>query len=335
VRTITTQEILMNKLLVSTAFASLVVFSGVAQAGPFTGLYVFGDSLSDPGNASALTNGAVPAGGSQRFSNGPTAVEQLATSLGLSATAQYGSSAGTNYAVGGAFSGQGNLNQGVASILATTGVQSQIARFDAANFSYNSSSTLFVLNGGANDLFYLLATGGASGPALQTTAQQAAANIANGIKTLYADGARQFFVPNLADVGRTPAFAGNPQGAGAASFYSVTYDNELALQLNNLRGNALYTGINIRLFDSFSYLNTVLASPSTYGITNTTGQCSTLVGGCTNAGATYLFWDSVHPTQFASSRTAAAYYEAVVPTPGTLALIISALGLMGFIRSRK
>jgi phospholipase/lecithinase/hemolysin len=300
----------MKKLLVSTAFASLVVFSGVAQAGPFTGLYVFGDSLSDPGNASALTGGTVPAGGFQRFSNGPTAVEQLATSLGLSATAQYGSSAGTNYAVGGAFSGLGNLNQGTAPILVTTGVQSQIARFDAANFSYNSSSTLFVLNGGANDLFFLLATGG-TGAQLQTGAQQAATNIANGIKTLYADGARQFFVPNLADVGRTPAFAGNPIGAGAASFYSVTYDNELALQLNSLRSNPLYTGINI------------------------TGQCSTLTGGCNGAGATYLFWDSVHPTQFASSRTATAYYDAVVPAPSTLLLMMGALSLMGFVRSRR
>jgi phospholipase/lecithinase/hemolysin len=166
----------MGKLLARAAFAGLVALSGFAHAGPFTGIYVFGDSLSDPGNASALTGGAVPAG-SQRFTNGPTAAEQLATRLGLSANAQYGASSGTNYAVGGAFSGVGNLNQGAAPVLATTGVQSQIARFDASNFSYNRSSTLFVLNGGANDLFFLLGTGGGTAGQIQSTAQQAARNI--------------------------------------------------------------------------------------------------------------------------------------------------------------
>jgi phospholipase/lecithinase/hemolysin len=327
---ITTEEISMSKLFVSAAFAGLIALSGVAQAGAFTGIYVFGDSLSDPGNASALTGGAVPAG-SLRFSNGPTAAEQLAASLGLTATANYGPSAGTNYAVGGAFSGFGNLNQGGAAVLSTTGLQSQIAKFDASNFSYNSSSTLFVLNGGANDLFFLLGTGGD----LKAGAEQAASNIATGIKTLYADGARQFFVPNLPDVGRTPLFAGNPAGSGAATFYSTTYDSALALQLSNLSANPLYTGINIRLFDNYTYLNTVLSAPASFGITNTTGTCSTLAGGCTGANASYLFWDSVHPTEFASSRTAAAYFAAAVPVPGTLLLMMGALSLMGFVRPRR
>src|SRR5258708_3978991 len=90
--------------------------------GPTIGIVVFGDSLSDPGNAFALVGGTntppdysvdfflVPdqpyARGGHHFTNGATWIEQLAQSEGLAANAQpafRGSSAGaTNYAVGSA-----------------------------------------------------------------------------------------------------------------------------------------------------------------------------------------------------------------------------------------
>src|SRR6266700_3844828 len=95
--------------------------SALAQ-GPIIGIVVFGDSLSDPGNAFALVGGTntppdysvdfflVPdqpyARGGHHFTNGATWIEQLAQSEGLAANAQpafRGSSAGaTNYAVGSA-----------------------------------------------------------------------------------------------------------------------------------------------------------------------------------------------------------------------------------------
>src|SRR5258706_2618747 len=90
--------------------------------GPAIGIVVFGDSLSDPGNAFALVGGTntppdysvdfflVPdqpyARGGHHFTNGATWIEQLAQSEGLAANAKpafRGSSAGaTNYAIGGA-----------------------------------------------------------------------------------------------------------------------------------------------------------------------------------------------------------------------------------------
>src|SRR6266852_6123972 len=90
--------------------------------GSAIGVVVFGDSLSDPGNAFALVGGTntppdysvdfflVPtqpyARGGHHFSNGPTWIEQLAQSEGLAANAQpafRGANPGaTNYAIGGA-----------------------------------------------------------------------------------------------------------------------------------------------------------------------------------------------------------------------------------------
>lgn len=95
-----------------------------ATAAPFTGLIVFGDSLSDSGNnalafdntttAPGATRTALPIPSptfvptfpypSARYSNGPVWIEQVASSLGLSATPSL--AGGTNYAFGGARSGQ-------------------------------------------------------------------------------------------------------------------------------------------------------------------------------------------------------------------------------------
>ena len=69
-------------------FAAAGLFGASAQAGPYSDLIIFGDSLSDTGNVFIVTGGALPsqsagpyAGG--RFSNGPLWVETLANGLGL------------------------------------------------------------------------------------------------------------------------------------------------------------------------------------------------------------------------------------------------------------
>ena len=63
----------------------LAATSAMAAAPSFTGMYVFGDSLSDNGNVLALTGGLYPPAPyfQGQFSNGPVAVEWLATGLQL------------------------------------------------------------------------------------------------------------------------------------------------------------------------------------------------------------------------------------------------------------
>src|SRR6186997_1126209 len=93
-----------------------------AAQSPFSRIVVFGQSLSDPGNAFALRGGTntppdyvldpllVPgapyARGGHHFSNGATWVEQFARSLGLAGSVRpaYGSTSAvaTNFAVGAA-----------------------------------------------------------------------------------------------------------------------------------------------------------------------------------------------------------------------------------------
>ena len=73
-----------------------------AQTGSFSSLFVFGDSLSDSGNAFVPTGGAIPASPpylNGRFSNGPIWVEHLAPALGFTFNGA------TDFAIGGAETG--------------------------------------------------------------------------------------------------------------------------------------------------------------------------------------------------------------------------------------
>src|SRR6185503_12905630 len=73
----------------------------------YTGVSVFGDSLSDGGNVFTFSGGTFPPPPyAQRLTNGPTAVEVMAANLGLPLTP---SLLGVgNYAYGGAETGLGN-----------------------------------------------------------------------------------------------------------------------------------------------------------------------------------------------------------------------------------
>ena len=117
-----------------------------ASAWPYTQFVVFGDSLSDAGNASAITSGNFPPSPPYAgpFSNGPTATEYLAQSLGT--PVQLGwpvtSIGANNFAVGGARNGTGNYNVeinnpaglgGAFPAPAQTGIQRQIERYASQN----------------------------------------------------------------------------------------------------------------------------------------------------------------------------------------------------------
>ena len=77
-----------RRLPVAAAFAvclGLALGSPEAAAVPYSGFYVFGDSLSDTGNIATVTGGAIPpapyVGGA--FTNGPTWADRFAADSGL------------------------------------------------------------------------------------------------------------------------------------------------------------------------------------------------------------------------------------------------------------
>ena len=322
----------MVKSLVASAFV-LCLLPAVASAAPITSLYVVGDSLSDSGNAFILTGGFPPAPYAQRASNGPVAVERLAADLGVTLTPS--AAGGTNYAVVGAATGPvmatnpaeitdnwaahvyGQTN------LKGTGLLNQERKILQTGPIADPAGSLFVVWGGANNL--------ALNP---FSAGDAIGNLATIVGELYQDGARRFLIPNLPDLSLTPSSQGlSPADRAALSFLTIGFDNALAAAVNSLRA---LPGIQITEFDTFAFLNGVIANPLAYGFTNTTQPCLqgiTLTGGSVCADPnSYLFWDGVHPTAAGHALLGDAM-AAAVPEPASAALL--ALGLSVAARLRR
>src|SRR5215470_1775254 len=112
----------------------------------FSDVFVFGDSISETGNAFLATGdvAAAPPYFEGRFSNGPVWTEILADSLGLPAPAP-SLLGGTNYGFGGAETGDGLSFFGTPNV----GLQIQMALADHGGFA---GDELIVVAAGSNDL---------------------------------------------------------------------------------------------------------------------------------------------------------------------------------------
>jgi phospholipase/lecithinase/hemolysin len=313
--------------------AAVLAASSAAFAGPFTSMINFGDSLSDVGNDYAVSKpyaqlGIIPTpipnspGYYQgRFSNGLIWIDDIASYYGLPAP-RGSQSGGTDYAYGDATSGTGTTDTFIQNI------RTQINSYTASHTA--TSSELFTVLGGADDIFNTLNNGGT------TTGAQAADNIAGGIGALYADGARNVVIPNLPDLGLTPAYRGTALQTSATAL-TGQFNTELALDLGNLQ--ATDPGLTLYEVNLFTQFDQLIASPGQYGLTDVTdsaytGDTSFAGDGMVAPGvAGYLFFDDVHPTTTGHALIADAV-ETAVPEPASVAMIFAIVPLLSR-RSRR
>jgi phospholipase/lecithinase/hemolysin len=326
-----------KKLLVFLCVALLA--PAVAAALPLTTIVVLGDSLSDQGNGFLLTGGTFPpAPYAQRASNGPVAVERLAQRLGVVLLPAAGG--GTNYAVLGATTGPVVIpgtdppvvTDNYAAVqygqpaLAGTGIVNQALSFVTTGPAVDPASTLFVVWGGPNDFFLDPSPGGAA---------NAVGNLAGTIALLYDAGARQFLVPNMADLSLTPfGQAAPPLVQAGLQALSIGFNAGLGSALDGLD---LLPGIDITRFDTFALLTDIANNPAAYGFANATDACLTgdlSVGGivCADPNSS-LFWDSVHPTA-RGHQVLGNHFAAAVPEPALVGLLGMAL-VAGAISRRR
>jgi outer membrane lipase/esterase len=318
----------MTKKLTGLVLALLLV-PALASAGSINILNVFGDSLSDEGNAFLMTGGLFPPPPYvQRASNGPVAAEYLAAALGVPLAPSV--AGGTNYAVVGALTGTANFSAVAYGlpVLSNTGILSQVGAYLATGPVIDPKDELFLVWGGANDFFV------SPSP---VTAVNAVTNIVTAINLLYGAGARQFLVPNLPDLSLTPSGrsqtpANQASLQGLSVFFNMTLNNALlALTL---------PGSDIVQFDTFGLLHAISANPAAFGFTNVSDAC--FQGGlglpgtvCATPG-TYLFWDSVHPTTAGHALLGAAFANEVreqIPEP--TALMLLGLGIAARLAARN
>ncbi len=314
-------------LLVAAAFAAPA--QAAVAVSPYSGLVVFGDSLSDNGNnAVALFNApyflaptqpaaitsnrfvAFAPSSSGTYSNGPVWVDAVATALlGSAFPARAALLGGTNYASGGA---ETSLNTPVfGSTVPTFSLQSQVNFFLGAPGRVVDSGALYVVQGGANNVRRLLATGAAFNPV--TVGQEAAAyanDVGGLVDQLQLAGAQNIIVWNTPNAGLTPEALSF--GAAASSFAT-----SISSQFNSALATRLAGEVGVKTFDIFGAVG---------NFSNVTDACGNSAIGC---GANPQFWDGIHPTAAAHLQIAQGFLAVAnpVPEPSTYALFL--IGLIG------
>ena len=254
---------------------------------------------------------------------GPVWAQALAQHYGSSATPS--NQGGNDYAVGGARVTQLPGYPDSPPTSTATPVSTQVQSF-LAKGPVNPAA-LYSVWAGANDIFtqLSLAGSGAITPAqAQANVALAATQLVQQVGTLSASGARYIMVMNLPDIGKTPAGAASGQAATISALSSF-YNSTLSAGLDALH-------IDIIRLNIFGLLNEVIANPTSFGFTNSTGVACTTSSAliCTsstlvapNAAQTYVFADGVHPTT-GGHAVIADYAESVLQAPQQMGLLAEA-----------
>jgi phospholipase/lecithinase/hemolysin len=316
------REGFVRRLAFTIAFAV-----SIASASTISEFIVFGDSLSDNGNAYIGTGGAIPAPPAYttgRFTDGPDSVpstqiqgvwvEQLAAMMGVPVPQPF-LLGGTNYAVGGSDTGFGTAP--------SPGMEAEVATFLSSSSKPVPSSALYILWGGSGDLL------GATTPADVLAAEPTAiANLTGEIDTLAAAGARDFLWLDLPPLGQIPRHLDSPlhnaEQTASAQFRTDWLSAIATLETANPQ-------IKITGLDVFSLYNQIAADPAAFGLTNVTGSAQ---GQDVNPND-YLFWDDEHPTTVGHGILAKAAYAELVPEPATAWLLLGGFALAAWMRGKK
>jgi len=246
-------------------------------------IVVFGDSISDTGNFFAFTRNAFPPSPPYfqgRFSNGPLAVEYLATQLGSTFTLL----PANNFAFAGATTGTRN-SIGESVNLDLPGLTDQLDRFAVqAGTDGADPDDLHVLWAGPNNFLGLLSSRTAVDPA--PFIHQGALDLRNALVRLATLGAENLVLPNMVNLGRLPETQAVSQDAAVIT---RAFNAAVALEVGNL-------SFTVTEVDLFAVTEAIATNPAAFGFTNVTTPLLPLLANLPDNPETFFFWDSLHPT---------------------------------------
>lgn len=298
----------------------VLAFISSASAAPagINQLFVFGDSLSDNGNAAIALGGTLPGNyAPNEFTDGANTTPSTSGPYGLWIE-QFAAKAGiadpTPYLANPL--GTSNINYAVASATvegsSLQDIPSQLTVFGGTHLTGAPSDALYAIWGGANDIL----NGNSNGASVADT-------LASDTGKLAAGGAKYFLWLNLPPLGDTPlaTAAGNTSADNAAS---AAFDAEWLKDIALLDAS----GVTVIGVDVDSLFNSITSNPGAYGFTNTSSPAQGTAGPAND----YLFWDQEHPTTAADALIASLAYndlEAAFPSTAVPEPSAALLGLVG------
>lgn len=316
-----------------------------ALAGPFSNLFVFGDSLSDTGNLALVSGGSVPTFPGfngpyyqqSRLSDGPVWVEYVATRLGLEGqAAPVLSGVGNNYAFAGALTGPSTAPTAGTDLNPPSVLEQVVGIWGESNMVADPNA-LYVVVGGGNDMRAarsLFTTDSAEDRAgRQAAANAAVLSLRYSIGLLASKGAKNFLISTLPDLGYTPEAQG--LDLGASSFDASALFNDL---IPDLLSYGASFGLNMTLLDMAALTSSIIEDPAraaSLGITSVDSPCFGFDFSNGTACRNSLFADILHPSGFSHTLIAQAALDALgVPEPDSLALLGLALAGLVVVRRR-
>ena len=298
-------KVLLCGALALTAMGSLVgcgtstdASTETVETTTFSKIIAFGDSYSDNGAAYAITSAMVEEGSVEgayikpgdlywenRYSNGLVGIEVAAEKAGLELT---------NYAVGGALSGQENYSPWMDSN-GNTGVLGQIDKYIAELGTETASeSDLFFVMSGTNDYCQFIDY------ALEgTIADVAAATLENteeAIRKLAAVGAENIIISEANDVSILP-YEITEGRQESAKEYAETVNAKLPEMVENMESEL---GVDIEIFELTTLTDDMVAHPDKYGFTEHVNVIQPtwpeVLPAQTEGLEGYMFFDEWHPS---------------------------------------
>lgn len=272
------------------------------DASSISGLIIFGDSLSDPGNLFNATGQQVPPSPPYfegRFSNGQIWADYLAPRLGVEEEPV------SNFAFGGAKTGRDNIANtlfGLPDSLNLPGLLDEVDTFAATTGAKGADpNALYVVWAGSNDLLNLPPDpqGAAAG------INDAVTNISSAIATLANLGAERIVVPNSVNLGLAP-FPNQTGVAAQATQASIAFNQALDQAITTLEPSL---GVDIIEVDLFGISQRIAASPGEFGFTNLTDPLFQQSNPTNPEG--YFWWDRIHPTTQVHKLVADAFETAI------------------------
>jgi phospholipase/lecithinase/hemolysin/uncharacterized protein YhjY with autotransporter beta-barrel domain len=271
-----------------------------ARAQSFSGFYMFGDSMSDPGNLNAFDPRQFgPPNWKGRPSNGPTWADYMPGLLNISYNQYF------NFALSGATIGNSN------------DVTSLLGPYQLGRVGAIPSTALVGLNGGGNGISNAILDGSlTSRSGIDPLVQKFVGEMSTMVRRLHDKGGRTFIVMNQQDLGEASAiYSYNPTATALASYATRQYNAALTPAMTALSKSL---GAKIIVVDVIGMNDVAKANQARYGITNwdrpcidwftskPTGACGTTLnkdGTLDAPGA--VKWDGVHMTTFGHQEVAA------------------------------